>query len=455
VKAVKAVAETDDITLIPPSAAQKNSIVQKIKLLRKTNGISQEELGMVAMTNQAKISRAENGSEGYNKKELGLIKEYLDIVGMPLAEDERAPFRRSLYFWRDLIRNGRMDEANKWHKKLSPAINLEPCDPDLATLYRLIEVIHMLAKNDLEAAEKQLNLIYSKLDHSNIEHLYYYNFNMGTLYTMRSDYEGALKFYMKALEIREKRGNVSFESNGWLYHNIALCHSGLESPFKALSFLNKIPRANPEDRMTAHGVGVDILFAINYIKVGELESAEGILNECLINAKGMNDDFYIGLTLHNLGIFHRRNENWEKAIDYFDQTMDILDENSNYYLWALYYKARCLIESRKFSEAERVIKQIQPFLDEGNEFASTLCEILRQIIIISRRMSVYNKGPAHYIEDVAVPFLVKHGVRLEAISCCELLVKHCIRTKREGKAFAAKAAIGDIYKWMFNEKMVL
>ncbi|MCL2575393.1 MAG: hypothetical protein FWE33_03060 [Defluviitaleaceae bacterium] len=428
------------------------SIAQKIKLLRNANGIYQDEMADITLTSQAKISRIENGEEYYNDDEIRLIKEHFNIVGMPLTEFERNAFRESLYHWRDLLRSGRLDEAKIKQDKLSSVVNLEPCDPDLALLYCLFEVIHLLINKQLDVAEENLAVIYDRLNDENIEHLYYYYCNKGSLCAMQHKYEDALKSYTKALELRENHKINSLEIEGWLYYNLAICHSKLELPIRALAFINKIPKTYIDSRITIYGLGINIEFAINCTAIGEYRSAERVLNDCLIRAKGINNSLFEGLSLHNLGILYVREENWDKAIECLDQAFGIFKDNPVYRPWVLYYKIRCLIGKREFLVAEKAIKKAKAIYNE-NDVSFILFETLIHILKISKRFSVYNKASVEYIQTTSVKYLIDNFDSIEAVNCCKLLVRHCTRTNKMLKTLEAKAIISDIYEKMFINRM--
>jgi len=140
------------------------SVAQKIKVLRKVKKMNQSQLADIIMTDQAKISRIESeGGDKYNQKELEAIKEHFGIADMPLTEDERAAFRERLYYWRDLIRDLKMSDAEEMHKKISAATLIEPFDPDMAILYRLYEVLLLLTENSVKANKENLDAAEEKL----------------------------------------------------------------------------------------------------------------------------------------------------------------------------------------------------------------------------------------------------------------------------------------------------
>ena len=425
-------------------------IGEKIKLLRKAKGITQAELAEIILSNSAKISRVENGDEEYSQEELKAIKEHFEITEMPLTELECAAFKERLYIWRSLIRDYRISEAKELHKKMSPIINLEPCDPDLSMLYRLFEALLLLAENKLDAAEEKLNYFQSVLDKLNSELAYHFYHRMGSLHLFRKDYEGALKFYKLAYEIDSLK-DISPEDNERLCCNIAICYTNLELPNRSIMFLSKINRVNIEKRATIANINLDIALARSYTAIGEFEEAENILNKCLVQAKGIDDNFCIVVTLFYLGLLYRRSESWEKSIEYFDQTLNIIETSSAYYPWSFYYKIRCLIGAREFSEAEKELGQAKD-LYSTDDVHLILFNSLDHFLTISKRMTIYNEESVKYIETVTIPHLIKIRVSLEAINYYELLEQHYIKTRKNVKSLLMRKAICDIYERIFVNK---
>ncbi|MCL2575103.1 MAG: hypothetical protein FWE33_01595 [Defluviitaleaceae bacterium] len=431
------------------------SISQKITALRKDKKISQDKIAEVALTSQAQISRIETSTsaEEYNQDELERVKKFLKIEGMPLTEDERAAFRESLYYWRDLLRVGRTKEAEDMHKVLSPAVNLEPVDTDLSMLYRLFEVIHIFYEagdNYADIANEKMSYLEDKQEIMSVEHLYYYHSNIGFIKILNEQYTEAIKSFTKTLDLVKDNEDFSSEDLEKVHYHIALCYNYIENPFRTIMFLNKIPRANSGSRTSLHRINSDVMLSLNYIKIGEFDFAKELLNNCLLRAKGTLNKSLIGLVLRNLGVLYRFSKDWEKSIDYFDQAMMFLEETSEHYMGALYYKARCLIELKSFTEAKKIIINAKAKYSKSPDLI--IFEILTHILAVSKRMSSYDVMSVEYIEKTAIKYFIDNSIRLEAIACCELLSEYGVKSKRTGKSLEAKAIINDIYKHMFNNQ---
>ncbi|MCL2575625.1 MAG: helix-turn-helix transcriptional regulator [Defluviitaleaceae bacterium] len=435
------------------------SVVDKIKLLRNKQEVSQYKLADIALTSQRKISNIETGIGRYIEDELLLVKKYLGIEGMPLTDDECNTFRGRLYHWRDMIRKHQIDEAEKLQDELKGIVNLEIFDFDMPTLYRLFEALLLIVRNkgdDLVVAEEKLRTLENSLDDMTEEHRYYYDFHMGALYARRNDFETAIEFYYKALDRKKKQKDNLLDSEEKIYYNLALCYTDLEQLSRATVFLSRMPKIGSEDKTSSRSLGVDIMRAMNYYKIGLPNEAEELLNDCLMRAKIVNNQPFIGLSLAHLGAMHRYLQNWEKAIEYLDQALDAFGtdaEHFRYSSWVLYFKFRCRMELGGLAKIEKELRDLKNSLskreiDEYSDFLETLYKTLLHIVGVKKCMSRYDKNSVDYLETTSVQFFEKYSHRLEAIDCYKLLVQHFERTSQQKKSLEANKAMVKIYERM-------
>jgi len=448
----------------PKEKGNALSIIEKIKILRNHREVSQQSIAEYALMSQKKISRIENGEDEYDDIELKAVKEYFDIVGMPLTEIECTEFRSRLYYWRNLIRDRRMDEATALRDELEKIVNLDVFYFDLPTLYRIFEVLFLLTEislstettKDFSVVEEKLKHLEGVFDEMNAEHCYYYNFQLGVFYILQNDLEKALEYYNLALDIKKQHKNILPNDEDRLYYNLALCYTDLEQPSRALSFLNKVPKAYFENTTSRNSLSLNIILAKNYYKIGLYNEAEEILNDCLLWANGMNDKLYIGLSLHHLGVVCKYSNNWGKAIDCFDQTLNTFGEDiqyARYHAWALYFKFRCRMELGELAKIERELRDLKLSLakrknDEYTEFLETISTTLKHIVRTKRSMSRYDRNAVEYLENVSAPFFEKYNCRLEALECHKLLKQHFIKTSQQKKTLQASEAMLAIYERM-------
>ena len=426
------------------------SIGRKIRHFRIAKNITQAELAKVIYVSPTVISNVELGLSEYTDEQLEDIKEYLNIVGMPLSEHDCIAFKKRLYIWRDIIRDRFMAEAKEMHSNMSAVVNLDPCDRDLPVLYRLFEVMLFLYDKNIDAAKEKLNYFEKIRDRMTPEHLHYYYCNMGLLNIYSAQYEDALGFYTKALELRNQHEDAYTEDDARLYYELAVCYTYLERLISATAFLSKVYEMGTETMTQGLKRGLDNVRAINYMKLGRFEEAKELLDRCLIVVKSMVNKPFIGGTLQNLGLLNRYLKNHKAAIEYFDQALNIQQIGSTSYLWASYHKIHCLIETKKLPKAEELIERAKN-LYGANEDALILFESLKHLIIISKRFSLYrNEESTEYIENVTIPFLIKQHDYFIAISYYEFLEKHYEKIKRQRKSLLASKGIRDIYKIIYR-----
>lgn len=423
--------------------------------MRNHRGVSQQTLADASIMHQKTVSRIENGTDEYSKDELKAIKNHLDIANMPLTEEECNTFRGRLYYWRDLIRNGRMTEAKVLQDELEKITNLDVLYFDLPTLYRIFEVLFLMTEISFSSEiEKDFNIIKEKmkylegiLDEMNTEHRYHYNCQLGAFYSLQNDNEKALEHYNQALDIMKQNKDILPNEEATLYYNIAVCYTDLEKPNRALMFLNNIPKKQAGYVTTGYSLGVDITLAINLYRIGLYDEAEKVLLDCLEQAKGMNDKLYIGLVFHHLGILHKYAKNWEKSIECSDQALSFFDEDTRYHAWALYFKIRCMMETGKLSALERELRQIALSFKKYPRYLVVL-EALKYTIHLRRSMSRYDINAVTYLENVAIPIFEKRSHSLEAIDCYKLLEEHFGRTSKQKKTLETRKKIIEIYERM-------
>jgi len=423
------------------------SIAEKIRTLRIDKGIAQHEIADIILTNQPRVSRIENGEDKYSEFELQTLKEHFDIEGMPLTEFEREAFKGRLCIWRDVIRSRDISEAYKMKSELCKITNIEPFDGELVTLYHLFEALLYIAEINVSAAEEALHSLGKTYDEMNHENRYYYDFHMGALHATKDDFEGALTYYRKALSAIKSQNGTLPDDEERIYHNIAICYTDLEFPGRAIAFLNNIPKPNFSDRMTAHSLGIDIMRAVNYFKVGLHEEAEEILNDCLMRATSMGDRFYVGLSLQSLGGVNMRIRNWAVAEGYFVRALECFKEDTSYHAWAFYFTFRCRVETENLVRLESELNKIKTSFDNNIRYSIHI-ETLMHIIRLKRNISRYNKSAVEYIENVAIPRFIKKNHRLEALECYKLLEQYEEKAGTQRKVIQINKVMREILERM-------
>jgi tetratricopeptide (TPR) repeat protein len=424
------------------------TVGEKLKLIRKAKGITQTELSLSIPTNSSKVSLVENREDEYTLEQTVAAKKFLDIPDMPLTDLECEAFAQRLYMWHDQIRDKRMAEATELHQSMSKVVNLDPCDDNLPMLYRLFEVAFYLRQDDAETAEAKLKYLESVMDVLSIEHIYYYHHFLGSLHAHKEEYKDALKIYLKAFDnFEENQEHLLPEDKDYLRYNIAVCYSHLEKPNHVIRTIQSICKTYAGKRTTAFRLGLDGMLALNYIRVGELKEARKLLDKCLVAANSLNDKYFIAATTANYGHLYKAARKWKDAIPYFDQALGMHKPGSDLHLAALYHKIHCVIETKQFSKATKMLEQALKTYGGKDKTAIpfTALEHYQGVRKCMKSHYDYNKDHILYIEDIAIPFFIEKRANYIALDFASILEKY-FSDKTHKKSLEMSKIKGRIYE---------
>ena len=429
--------------------ALMSSVSRKVYLLRKHHGISQEALAEYMKVNKNRVIRAERGDEEYNEEHRAAIKECFRIVEFPLTDWECYTFRERLYYWRDLIRAKRMDEAREIHKEMKNINNLEICDPEMVMLCRMMEVKLLMAEGDIESATDKLNISQERVDEMNDENKFHYLYSKGALCIYQNCCDKGLEFFLEAYDLVEDNEALIPEDNGSLYYCIALCYTNIDIPYHAISFWQKVLQTHPEKRTTNFFINASHGIAKNYIALSQLKDAERLLNKCLVTAESIKSDYYLSHTLFCFGYMYEKAQKWDIAIEYFDKALKYAPEGSANFYPSVYHKIQCIIHTRAFTKARKLLERVKDIC-KADDVWTVYFEALGHYLTISSRMTSYeNDISIEYIENMAIPHFIKMHDHFFAVDYYSLLERYYERVKNEKKSLLMAKAIRNIYKRCF------
>lgn len=421
---------------------------QKIKQIRVARKVSKADLADAMYCDIDKVNKVEKGLSYYPDGHIQNAKKYLDIVDMPLTQFECDVCENRLYIMRDYAREGRHEEAKAMCKEKAKLVNLDACDDNLPMLYRLLEVIVLIqCDDDVDGAEKKMNYLHDKVDKMTDQHKYYYYFNMATLHIFRVRYEEGLSLYKKALDIGNNSSSFTPDDIERAHLGIAVCYSYLGFPNRAIFYLRNTRELFNYKKISILWLYIDTMLALNYIRVSETDEARKLLDTCLVYAKSLKNDHYYGWALYVYGVLNKQTENWDIAIDYFNQSMECYEKGSRYFLRALYENIRCVAEMKNFAKALRIIEDKRPLFN-NHEIYATLFEALRNYVIVKKRVSIYNERNVEYLETIAIPYFIKTHEYFLAIDYYKLLEAY-YDIKNKKKSLLMSEAIRKIYERCF------
>jgi len=442
----------------------KLTLGEKIREIRKFLFISQENLAKAVGCGTSTISRIENEQAQCSEDLLRSIRKALGTKNAPILENESIIFRERLNVWRDLInvRSSSLNYAKDMGKNLSTILYI-PFEHELAMLYIMYEVKLLIVENNLALAEKRMSIpediseknvsIYDAADanfddrfyeyHLNktsltnlsSEILYHYYYNKGSICVHRKQYKDALKYYLKANSLEV----YNLQKEYHLLYNIAICYGTLCMPMRSILYLEKAYNLFRGERASPFGLSLDNALAVNYTYIGESRLAQELLEKCLILAKGTNNLTYIGISYHNLGVLHLKNNHAEKAIEYFNQSLEHSQENDAFYLEYLYYKIRCMIELGKFNQSKKMIERAKKTSSQYEKY-SFLFGSLMHLMTLSQNNS------CQYLTCIAIPRMLEDFELYKALDFCKQMEIHFKSKNQTKKVLETAATIRSIYE---------
>ncbi|MCL2197614.1 MAG: helix-turn-helix transcriptional regulator [Defluviitaleaceae bacterium] len=382
-----------------------------LKRIRKDVGLSQEAVSNVLMYDRTKISHIENGTCSCPDDTLRDFKKVLGVERLPFTETERREFTKLLHKWHDMINEREFEDALEMQKELKCIKYLE-YDTELNKLYLLFECRLLLGyMKDPDKAMTILKKIEAYGELSIVEE-HHYNYNMGTLSIIRGNKEDMFKYYLRAFELMQNGLKVNFV----LYYNIAYCYELMGRHARSIAFLEKIRELNYGGGKVLSKIVVDAFLALNFIKIGYLQGAKTLLDEC---AKQIPDDDpkYKHLILNNYGYMYRVAKNFYTAIKYLDMALDCSEKGSIDYLGNLYQKAWCLLELRNFNACKELVQEGMGLTTESTIY-SILFKSLHHLITLNETNSF------EYVYGVTIPYLVEQKNNDVALEYCNFVINY-------------------------------
>lgn len=422
-------------------ASNTISLGRKIGQIRNYMSISQKKLASDLKCSIATISRIENDQINCDSKMLKAIISSLGIEGAPLNKGRDAAFREQLYVWRKVIKDRRVNEARQMQEGLSVILNL-PFEQDLIATYRLFEINLLIAEKKLTLAEEKLSYFDSFAESLSVENLYHYYFNKGSLHMHQKQTEIALAYSLIALAYSLNSNELdihNFEEEAYLYYNIAVCYSQLGMPFRSTRYIKQASALIYDDRASVLGLYLDNLLASNYMRTGEEALALELFDKCIVRARSIGYQLYIGIALHNLGCLCLKANELKQAMNYFDQAFEYFKMDDWFYLENMYFKIRCLIELKEFSQCEEILMNTKEIVNQ-NEKYQLLFNFLVHILSIKKESS------RRYLIEIAIPHLVASNEYYKALDFCNVLENYFTKRNIGRKSLEIAAISRDIYK---------
>jgi len=427
---------------------------KKIQLLRLSKGLTQNDLAKVINVSVAYVSRLESGDAKYDDRMLATIREFYNIEHAPIFDHELEDYRNRLWVWNDIISADRISDARAMQAQLSPILELH-FERDLTLLYLLLETRILFKEGNLPAAEESLNTAEALLGEASIEALHLYNRNIGFLFFCKQTFKTSLKHFLKSLEYISD--NV--KSDAGIFLNIGTAYACIGRPWQAILYLEQAKNKFSIDRTSNLEMAINNVLATCYTFVGEYDKAKKLFDISLMQAKRINDENAIGITLINLGELYMKSGKLEASVKAYNDALDFLKtreirdkaqelihSDKHQQMQALAGKTFVLIRLKDFAQCKEPLGQLST-LAEGNEVFTAITETASHLTTLD------DSSSTEYIEEVAIPYfknnkMYYNGIYL-TLEICDILETHYRKRKSVKKALTIAAISRDIYKEVF------
>jgi len=416
---------------------------ERIREIRKSMGLSLENIAHATGASVSTISRIERGAE-CDPETLKAIKKALSIEGAPLTDEEAAAFRARYSIWGGLLTDRRIDDAHNLGDELAVILKL-PYEKDLIMLHKLYEINHLQTIGKYDAVEIGLAGLEKSLDEMSPEHLCRYYGTKSALLFRREEYEESMRYKLKMFELKD---HIS-SNHASIYYSMAVGYSCLNRPFSALLYLEDARRLHNDHDLSVLGLFIDHVTAKHYLSIGELARAKPLLDKALQRAEGIGRKLgrrkYIGMILHLIGIYHQENGGDEEALRFFNRADEYFYVGGLDHLENIYYKTRSLITQKNFAKAKELLTHAKDTAAHNEKF-TIVYKALSHVISLRENES------RQYLKSTAIPYLVSKHEYFMALYFCGHLEEQYKKTGNSKKSLEVSAVARDVYaKIIFGE----
>lgn len=221
---------------------------------------------------------------------------------------------------------GKLDVGAAWYRRaLLLCDSLQLPDSQKYPIYYGLGQIYVWLR-DFEQCDHYYNLAARYFDEMRPTEKHFYLNNRGTSYYYRGDYETALTYFRRVIDLTTEYPEMVFERNlTWL--NLADCFISLQQPDSAALYINLCELFFKEYGMPA------ALYAIDTQKMGlcllrkDLEGARRVLASSVTSPDVYPD--LIHVRNRNLQRYFEQTQNYHKAYDYLKKNRELDDSIRN------------------------------------------------------------------------------------------------------------------------------
>jgi tetratricopeptide (TPR) repeat protein len=196
--------------------------------------------------------------------------------------------------------------------------------------------------------------------------------NAAIAYMYVGQYDSALSYNFKSLEIREQAGDK--RAVAIAKHNIGIIYFKLENYKNALSFYKQALELMQDlkDKDSLFKLLTNI--GLCYNEIGEIENAIKFLNDGLNTCGNNCSDTELAIAFYGLGVANRKVGETNKAIDFFKKALAIANRNNDFQqsLYNLIDLGQLEFKSGRFSESLKYLIEAEKFISKTSNIESEL-----------------------------------------------------------------------------------
>jgi len=149
---------------------------------------------------------------------------------------------------------------------------------------------------------------------------------LANLFHGQGDDEKALQLYQESLKLYEKSGNTHYSGIASVYTGIGNCYYDDKDYDKALEYyvkgLEYDEKADDAEGKIVKMINISAIYSYR----GEAEKAVEYLEKTLAESKKIQNKLYTSSTLKSLGFHYLRQKEYDKAIDYCSEGLQMAEE---------------------------------------------------------------------------------------------------------------------------------
>jgi len=357
-----------------------------------------EEVADILGCDVETIEKIEAGKEQYTKQQISKILEFYKVDRLePPTRFSDGEVEKILRLWRTRISKGNFKDAKKYHEKFHlEKYDVLPAGLDLSMLYNMFLVKYFINTNSIDDAMITLRAAEPKVEEANPENQYHYHYNKGVILIFLEDYKEALKHF----SIAYKLDYVEVKPHAHMIHyNMGVCYSKLGMCIRAIAQYEIAYTLLDREQPYYFAMVISNNLGVEYIRAKDLELAKKYINDAMRLSVKLADEKNYQLALQNAGCINIKENDFEKALEYFEKSFDYAEEGESSFFDTLFYKMLCLISS-KHPSAELELS-VAKLTSKDNDYFLTL------FVALSHLRDLENEEAEDFIENTTIPWLME------------------------------------------------